>query len=75
MAEWVYPDYFDTLTTVANWVAVAGGICCVFLLLSWAVLPVEKTNRHYLSVCLTAGVLLMTVSSLTRGSVAYEYYF
>lgn len=62
MTEWVYPDYFTTLTAVANWVATASGICCLLLLLSWAVLPVEKTGRHYLSVCLTIGVLLMTVS-------------
>ena len=59
MTEWVYPDYFNTLTAAANWVAMASGICCVFLLLSWMSLPVEKTNRHYLSVCLTAAVLIM----------------
>lgn len=61
MTDWVYPDSFHTLTTVANWVATAGVICCAFLLLSWAFLPVEKTNRHYLSICLTAAVLLMSL--------------
>lgn len=61
MTEWVYPDSFDTLSAVANWVSLISVICCFFLLLSWAVLPVEKTNRHYLSMCLTIAVLLMNV--------------
>ncbi|CCE31364.1 uncharacterized protein CPUR_05216 [Claviceps purpurea 20.1] len=61
MADWVYPDSFFIMVTVANWVAVASTICCVYLLVSWAALPVDKTNRHYLSVCLTFGVLLMTL--------------
>lgn len=62
MAEWAYPDSFRTVTTVANWVATVGLVCCVYLLASWAALPVEKTNRHYLSICLTIGVFLMNVS-------------
>ncbi|KAM5355860.1 hypothetical protein ACJ41O_002506 [Fusarium nematophilum] len=61
MTDWVYPDRFDILTAVANWVALFSVICCVFLLLSWACLPVEKTNRHYLSICLTFAVLLMNL--------------
>jgi hypothetical protein len=62
MTDWVYPDRFETLTAVANWVAAFSVLCCVFLLLSWACLPVDKTNRHYLSICLTFAVLLMNVS-------------
>lgn len=62
LGDWVYPDYFNTMTAVANWIATASVIFCVFLLASWAVLPVEKTARHYLSVCLTAAVFLMNVS-------------
>ncbi|EAQ93629.1 hypothetical protein CHGG_01864 [Chaetomium globosum CBS 148.51] len=58
---WAYPDSFQTMTEGANWVAVASTVCCVFLLLSWAVLPVEKTYRHYLSICLTAGVMFMNL--------------
>lgn len=62
MTDWVYPDSFNTLGLVAEWIAVVGTICCVFLLLSWIFLPVEKTHRHYLSICLTTGVGLMNVS-------------
>ncbi|KAJ4173950.1 hypothetical protein NW754_012941 [Fusarium falciforme] len=61
MTDWVYPDRFETLTAVANWVAAFSVLCCVFLLLSWACLPVDKTNRHYLSICLTFAVLLMNL--------------
>ncbi|CAH0049593.1 unnamed protein product [Clonostachys solani] len=61
MTDWVYPDRFDTLSAAANWVATGSVIFCVFLLLSWVALPVEKTNRHYLSVCLTIAVLLMNL--------------
>lgn len=69
MTDWVYPDYFKTMTTTANWVATASVIFTVFLLLSWAVLPVDKTGRHYLSVCLTAAVLLMNVSTTAPCSI------
>lgn len=63
MTDWAYPDEFNTLGEVAQWVAVAGTACCVFLLLSWIILPVDKTSRHYLSLCLTTAVLFMNVSS------------
>lgn len=66
MADWVYPDSFFIMVAVANWVAVASTICCVYLLISWAALPVDKTNRHYLSFGLTFAVLLMTVGLLLR---------
>jgi len=62
LTDWVYPDSFNTLGVAAEWIAVAGAACCVFLLLSWLVLPVEKTHRHYLSICLTIAVMLMNVS-------------
>jgi hypothetical protein len=39
----------------------AGIVCTAFLFLSWAVLPVEKTHRHYLSICLAIGVTFMQV--------------
>ncbi|KAI0160371.1 hypothetical protein GGR57DRAFT_417925 [Xylariaceae sp. FL1272] len=59
LTEWVYPDNFGAATGSADWVNVAGMVGCAFLLLSWAVLPVERTHRHYLSICLTLAVVLM----------------
>jgi len=61
MTDWAYPDSFNTVGLAAQWVSVVGVICCVGLLLSWAALPVEKTFRHYLSISLTTGVMLMSV--------------
>lgn len=58
------------MTTVMDWINVAGMICTVFLLLSFAFLPVKKTHRHYLSVCLAVAIGIMQVrrnaSLLTR---------
>ncbi|KAL5596774.1 hypothetical protein BROUX41_006542 [Berkeleyomyces rouxiae] len=59
--DWVYPDSFHTMASVADWISVVGVMCCVFLLVSWAVLPVEKTHRHYLSICLTIAVAIMSL--------------
>jgi len=61
MTDWAYPDSFNTLGVAAQWVAVGSTVCCVFLLASWAFLPVEKTYRHYLSICLTTAVLFMNL--------------
>ncbi|KAL1868052.1 hypothetical protein VTK73DRAFT_3853 [Phialemonium thermophilum] len=61
LTDWAYPESFKTMGTAADWVSVAGTVCCVFLLLSWAFLPVEKTHRHYLSICLTSAVVLMNL--------------
>ncbi|KAI1396382.1 hypothetical protein F4819DRAFT_504438 [Hypoxylon fuscum] len=61
MTDWAYPDNFNTATQAADWVNVVGMIGCGFLLLSWIVLPVEKTHRHYLSISLTCAVVLMNL--------------
>ncbi|KAK4672409.1 hypothetical protein QC763_102860 [Podospora pseudopauciseta] len=61
MTQWAYPDTFETMSEAANWVSVVSTIGCVFLLLSWAVLPVEKTFRHYLSISLTTAVVFMNL--------------
>jgi hypothetical protein len=44
-----------------DWVNVVGMICSVFLLVSFVVLPVKKTHRHYLSVCLAISIAIMQV--------------
>jgi len=51
------------MSTVANWLSVVAAICNVFLLLSYAVLPVDKTHRHYLSISIASAVLIMNVRS------------
>ncbi|KKA29166.1 hypothetical protein TD95_003705 [Thielaviopsis punctulata] len=61
LVDWVYPDSFDTMASAADWASVVGTICCIFLLASWLFLPVEKTHRHYLSICLTVAVAIMNM--------------
>ncbi|TVY60676.1 hypothetical protein LSUE1_G007449 [Lachnellula suecica] len=58
-AEWLYPDNFSNITTSVNWINVVGMVCSVFLVVSFAFLPVDKTHRHYLSVCLAIATALM----------------
>lgn len=52
---------------VASWISVGTLPLCVFLLLSYIVLPVKYTHRHYMSMCFTIGILFMQVRS--RGPV------
>ncbi|KAI0195926.1 hypothetical protein F4808DRAFT_323664 [Astrocystis sublimbata] len=61
LTDWVYSDNFETATQSAEWVNVAGMVGCAFLLLSWFALPVEKTHRHYLSICLTVAIVFMNL--------------
>lgn len=56
MTDWTYSSAFNTVGIVAEWVAVVSLISCLFLLISWAVLPIDKTHRHYLSICVTIAV-------------------
>lgn len=41
-------------------------IACVFLLLSYIFLPVEKTGRHYLNISIVCAIVLMNVSLTLR---------
>ncbi|EXJ56654.1 hypothetical protein A1O7_06998 [Cladophialophora yegresii CBS 114405] len=59
LTDWTYSDGFEARTEIANWVNVAAFVLSVYLLLSFAVLPVKYTHRHYLSVCLTLGVVFI----------------
>lgn len=61
MTQWTYPDTFDTVGDAADWISVVSTVCCLFLLLSWAILPIDKTHRHYLSICLTLAVVFMNL--------------
>lgn len=61
MTDWTYSDTFVKVGDGAEWVSVASTICCLFLLLSWTFLPIDKTHRHYLSICLTISVVFMNL--------------
>lgn len=61
MTDWTYGSVFRIVGAAAEWVSVASTVCCLFLLLSWTVLPIDKTHRHYLSICLTVSVVFMNL--------------
>ena len=59
---------FDVIPTAASWLNVAGTVFSVFLLITYLVLPVKQTSRHYLTVGLVVAICLMQV----RFGVAYR---
>ncbi len=63
---------FATLPKVSNWLNVAGMVCSLSLLLSFVVLPVEKTSRHYLTVGLVIAVSLLQVNSGNQVEIGTE---
>ncbi|EXJ87048.1 hypothetical protein A1O3_04005 [Capronia epimyces CBS 606.96] len=62
LTDWTYSDGFESQTEIANWVNVAAFILSIYLILSFIVLPVKYTHRHYLSVCLTLGVVFLELA-------------
>ncbi|KIX02751.1 uncharacterized protein Z518_08693 [Rhinocladiella mackenziei CBS 650.93] len=60
--DWTYSDGFERRTEIANWVNLAAFLLSVYLLVSFVVLPVKYTHRHYLSVCVTLGVVFMELA-------------
>ncbi|KAF2712474.1 hypothetical protein K504DRAFT_204898 [Pleomassaria siparia CBS 279.74] len=60
--DWVYPPVWKQQIRVPNYLSILSVILCGFLLLSFAVLPPEKTHRHYLSVGLLFPVLFISLS-------------
>jgi hypothetical protein len=53
---------FNTYYRAAEALNVVGLILLVFLLVSFLILPAEKTRRHYLSYCLIVAAIFMAVS-------------
>lgn len=58
---WFYPERFSNVATATDWVNVASLLCALILLVSFACLPVDKTHRHYLSVCLALSTMMMNL--------------
>ena len=56
---WAYPDSFAAYNTAAEWLNVVGLALLSFMLLSYMVLPTQKTRSHYLSVCLIIAVIMI----------------
>lgn len=57
---------FNTYYKVAEALNVVGLVLLVFLLISFVLLPAEKTRRHYLSYCLIIAAIFMAVSETSQ---------
>ncbi|KAK0660957.1 hypothetical protein DIS24_g2989 [Lasiodiplodia hormozganensis] len=55
--NWIYSNTFTTSYRVAEGINLIGFTVCLFLMISWAVLPPKDTRRHYLSVGLVLGAM------------------
>ncbi|KAK2749253.1 hypothetical protein FQN57_006869 [Myotisia sp. PD_48] len=60
--DWRYSEGFIKQTEIANWIAVVIFILNALVLISFAVLPVKVTHRHYLNVCLIMGIMFMDLA-------------
>ena len=54
---------FSVIPKAASWLNVAGMVCSVSMLITFLVLPVSRTSRHYLTVGLVVAVCLLQVST------------
>lgn len=59
--EWIYSDTFTTSYRVAEGINLIGFAACLFLMVSWAILPPKQTRRHYLSVGLVIGAMSLAL--------------
>ncbi|KAI6913245.1 hypothetical protein KC318_g11380 [Hortaea werneckii] len=56
---WSYSDEFSQNVDSAHWVNLPAMVCQIFLLVTFIVLPPEKSHRHYLSVGLCLALILL----------------
>ena len=61
---------FDVIPKAASWLNVAGMICSVSMLITFFVLPVPRTSRHYLTVGLVVAVCLLQASGQVPHCIA-----
>ncbi|KAF2634276.1 hypothetical protein P280DRAFT_280403 [Massarina eburnea CBS 473.64] len=60
--DYLYPQDFKKWYRVAESLNLVGLVLLCFLLLSFLVLPAEKSRRHYLSFCLIIAAIFMALS-------------
>jgi hypothetical protein len=57
----VYSDDFSTFAAASEWLHVLGLVLMSFMMVSFYVLPVSLTRRHYLSICLIVSVMALSL--------------
>jgi len=62
ISDWVFSDKFAHQASSANYVGILTLILNSMLLLTYVVLPEEKSHRHYLSIGLTLSLILLSIA-------------
>ncbi|RAK80953.1 protein gprM [Aspergillus fijiensis CBS 313.89] len=75
LSSWTYGDDMTNKTQAAGWLGVAILPLCIFLLVSYAVLPPKWTNRHYLSICFTLGICCIEIAFIIPLGIKPEQCF
>ncbi|KAH7041900.1 hypothetical protein B0J12DRAFT_580073 [Macrophomina phaseolina] len=74
--DWVYPEEFTDKLKIANYVGISSVALCGFLLLSFLVLPPERSNRHYLTIGVTLAITFFSIPFLiplgTKPDMCYD---
>jgi hypothetical protein len=60
--DWVYSGDFQDRNHIANYVSIISLVLNTFLLVTFIVIPREKSHRHYLSIGLTASLILIAIA-------------
>jgi len=60
--DWVYSEAWEEQSKIGNYVSIASLILNSWLLLTFIILPEEKSHRHYLSIGLTVSFLMIAIA-------------
>ncbi|KAF2859547.1 hypothetical protein K470DRAFT_95880 [Piedraia hortae CBS 480.64] len=64
LTDWVFDDHIGSQIATADHLSIGGFVLNVLLLLTFWILPEEKTMRHYLSVSLAVSATIMSLAFL-----------
>ncbi|KAK3069860.1 hypothetical protein LTR53_011470 [Teratosphaeriaceae sp. CCFEE 6253] len=62
LSDWVFSDSFQHQAPTANYVGILTFVLNALLLLTYVVLPEEKSHRHYLSIGLTISLMILSLA-------------
>lgn len=76
LSEWVFSDTFEHQVPIANYISIGAFVLNCLLLLTFGLLPEEKSHRHYLSMGLTLSLLLLSIAFIiplsTKPDLCYD---
>ncbi|KAK5133052.1 hypothetical protein LTR08_008257 [Meristemomyces frigidus] len=62
ITDWVFANEFKKRAPIASYISVASFVVNILLLLTFLVLPEEKSHRHYLSIGVTVSLLMLSLA-------------